>query len=127
MIGNVGDDVELHGLHISPDIDTITYTLAEVNRFSLRRALEPGGRRWVWAYVAAAAMVGWTLPVHFPFAVAPLAFELRPQRCAPRGHGRCRPLLRPPIPGRGHGSSCPVLAGLGTRIVSSPQRVDGAR
>lgn len=25
---NVGDDVELHGLHISPDIDTITYTLA---------------------------------------------------------------------------------------------------
>ena len=29
---NVGDDVELHGLHISPDIDTVTYTLAdEVN------------------------------------------------------------------------------------------------
>lgn len=25
---NVGDDIELHGLHISPDIDTITYTLA---------------------------------------------------------------------------------------------------
>jgi LPPG:FO 2-phospho-L-lactate transferase len=25
---NVGDDVELHGLHISPDLDTITYTLA---------------------------------------------------------------------------------------------------
>lgn len=25
---NTGDDVELHGLHISPDIDTITYTLA---------------------------------------------------------------------------------------------------
>jgi len=30
---NTGDDVELHGLHISPDIDTITYTLAgAVNR-----------------------------------------------------------------------------------------------
>lgn len=25
---NVGDDVELHGLHISPDLDTITYTVA---------------------------------------------------------------------------------------------------
>jgi LPPG:FO 2-phospho-L-lactate transferase len=25
---NVGDDLELHGLHISPDIDTVTYTLA---------------------------------------------------------------------------------------------------
>ncbi len=42
---------------------------------ALRRALEPGARRWVWVYVASAAMVGWTLPVHFPFAVAPLAFE----------------------------------------------------
>ncbi|HVV38081.1 MAG TPA: 2-phospho-L-lactate transferase [Acidimicrobiales bacterium] len=26
---NTGDDVVLHGLHISPDLDTITYTLAE--------------------------------------------------------------------------------------------------
>lgn len=25
---NVGDDLELHGLHISPDLDTVTYTLA---------------------------------------------------------------------------------------------------
>lgn len=25
---NTGDDIELHGLHISPDMDTITYTLA---------------------------------------------------------------------------------------------------
>ncbi|MFQ5558031.1 MAG: 2-phospho-L-lactate transferase [Acidimicrobiales bacterium] len=28
-IVNVGDDVELHGLWISPDLDTVTYTLAE--------------------------------------------------------------------------------------------------
>jgi LPPG:FO 2-phospho-L-lactate transferase len=29
---NVGDDIELHGLHVSPDLDTVTYTLAgEVN------------------------------------------------------------------------------------------------
>ena len=27
-IANVGDDLELHGLRISPDLDTITYTLA---------------------------------------------------------------------------------------------------
>lgn len=27
-IVNVGDDVELHGLHVSPDLDTITYTVA---------------------------------------------------------------------------------------------------
>ena len=25
---NTGDDTELHGLHISPDLDTVTYTLA---------------------------------------------------------------------------------------------------
>ncbi len=25
---NVGDDTELHGLHISPDLDTVTYTVA---------------------------------------------------------------------------------------------------
>lgn len=28
-IVNVADDTELHGLHISPDIDTVTYTLAD--------------------------------------------------------------------------------------------------
>ncbi len=27
-IVNVGDDTELHGLHISPDLDTVLYTLA---------------------------------------------------------------------------------------------------
>lgn len=27
-VANVGDDLELHGLHISPDLDTITYTVA---------------------------------------------------------------------------------------------------
>jgi LPPG:FO 2-phospho-L-lactate transferase len=28
---NVGDDLVLHGLHISPDLDTVTYTLAGLN------------------------------------------------------------------------------------------------
>ena len=27
VIGNVGDDVEAHGLHVSPDLDTVMYTL----------------------------------------------------------------------------------------------------
>lgn len=30
VIGNVGDDLEFYGLHISPDLDTVTYTLAGV-------------------------------------------------------------------------------------------------
>jgi len=30
VIVNTGDDIELHGLHISPDIDIVTYTLAGV-------------------------------------------------------------------------------------------------
>jgi LPPG:FO 2-phospho-L-lactate transferase len=30
-IVNVGDDVVAHGLHVSPDLDTITYTLAGLN------------------------------------------------------------------------------------------------
>jgi len=28
VIGNTGDDAEIQGLHISPDLDTVTYTLA---------------------------------------------------------------------------------------------------
>ena len=28
---NTGDDTVLHGLHISPDLDTITYTLAGID------------------------------------------------------------------------------------------------
>jgi len=30
IIVNTGDDIVLHGLHISPDLDTVTYTLAGV-------------------------------------------------------------------------------------------------
>jgi LPPG:FO 2-phospho-L-lactate transferase len=28
VVGNTGDDLELHGLHVSPDLDTVMYTLA---------------------------------------------------------------------------------------------------
>ena len=30
VIGNTGDDLEVHGLHVSPDLDTVTYTLAGI-------------------------------------------------------------------------------------------------
>lgn len=30
IIGNTGDDAEIHGLHISPDLDTVVYTLGSV-------------------------------------------------------------------------------------------------
>jgi LPPG:FO 2-phospho-L-lactate transferase len=30
IIVNTGDDIQLHGLHVSPDLDTITYTLAGI-------------------------------------------------------------------------------------------------
>lgn len=30
IIGNTGDDVELHGLHVSPDLDILMYTLAGI-------------------------------------------------------------------------------------------------
>jgi LPPG:FO 2-phospho-L-lactate transferase len=30
VIGNVGDDMEIYGLHVSPDLDIVTYTLAGI-------------------------------------------------------------------------------------------------
>lgn len=43
-IANVGDDLELHGLRICPDLDTITYTLA--NAVSTERGWGLGGETW---------------------------------------------------------------------------------
>lgn len=34
IIGNVGDDAEIHGLHISPDLDTVMYALAGISNRS---------------------------------------------------------------------------------------------
>jgi LPPG:FO 2-phospho-L-lactate transferase len=31
VLGNVGDDVEVLGLHVSPDLDSLLYTLAGLN------------------------------------------------------------------------------------------------
>jgi LPPG:FO 2-phospho-L-lactate transferase len=43
-IVNVGDDVELHGLHISPDLDTVTYTVA--GAIDTERGWGLGGETW---------------------------------------------------------------------------------
>jgi LPPG:FO 2-phospho-L-lactate transferase len=43
-IVNVGDDIELHGLHISPDLDTITYTVA--GAIDPERGWGLGGETW---------------------------------------------------------------------------------
>lgn len=43
-IVNVGDDMVLHGLHISPDLDTITYTLADA--VSAERGWGLEGETW---------------------------------------------------------------------------------
>src|ERR1051326_5147165 len=60
IIGNVGDDVEPHGLHVSPDLDTVVYTLTgwidedkgwgvrgDSDR-ALQRARELGAEAWFW-------------------------------------------------------------------------------
>src|SRR5947208_14902841 len=60
VVGNVGDDVEPHGLHVSPDLDTVLYTLTgwideeegwgvrgDTDR-ALERAREHGADAWFW-------------------------------------------------------------------------------
>jgi LPPG:FO 2-phospho-L-lactate transferase len=60
VIGNVGDDLEVYGLHVSPDLDTVLYTLtgwsdeqrgwgvrADTSR-ALERARALGADAWFW-------------------------------------------------------------------------------
>src|SRR5437764_5256995 len=60
VVGNVGDDVEPHGLHVSPDLDTVLYTLTgwideqkgwgvrgDSDR-ALERARDLGADAWFW-------------------------------------------------------------------------------
>jgi LPPG:FO 2-phospho-L-lactate transferase len=44
VIGNVGDDVEVLGLHVSPDLDSVLYTLAGV--FDTERGWGRRGETW---------------------------------------------------------------------------------
>jgi len=60
IVGNVGDDVEVHGLHVSPDLDTILYTLTgrlddgrgwgrqDETWAALESAAELGAETWFW-------------------------------------------------------------------------------
>src|SRR3712207_3820226 len=54
VIGNVGDDLELFGLHVSPDLDTVLYTLADVGDDDRGW----GRRRETWNALETAAQLG---------------------------------------------------------------------
>ena len=54
IVGNVGDDIEVHGLHVSPDLDTILYTLT--SRLDEERGW--GRRDETWAALETAAELG---------------------------------------------------------------------
>ena len=53
VIGNVGDDVEVLGLHVSPDLDSVLYALADLN--DEERGWGRAGETWN----ALAAASGW--------------------------------------------------------------------
>src|SRR5262249_46868468 len=79
VVGNVGDDVEIAGLHISPDLDTITYTLAGV---------VDEGRGWgrageTWNARAAAAHLG--AETWFQLGDRDLGLHLARTEALPRG------------------------------------------
>ena len=87
-IVNVGDDMVLHGLHISPDLDTVTYTLAGMDN----RETGWGVAGESWAVMDELARLGgedW-----FRLGDRDLATHLfrtgrlRGRRTAERGHGR---------------------------------------
>ncbi len=54
VVGNVGDDAELFGLHVSPDLDSLVYTLADLH--DARRGW--GRRRETWNALDTARALG---------------------------------------------------------------------
>ena len=53
VVGNVGDDLEVLGLHVSPDLDSVLYALAG-------RMRDPGTiGPWYYYVLCAIAFVGW--------------------------------------------------------------------
>ena len=54
VIANTGDDFEHFGLHISPDIDTLLYTLADLNNIELGWGRRDEG----WNFAEASAQLG---------------------------------------------------------------------
>ena len=78
-IVNIGDDTDLHGLHISPDLDTVMYTLAD--------AINPE--------------TGWGLAGETWRVMESLGRLGRGHLVQPRRPGPGHPLLPDPAPGRG--------------------------
>ena len=54
---NTGDDALLHGLHVSPDLDTVTYTLA--GAISRERGWGLEGETWSTMEALARDQPGW--------------------------------------------------------------------
>ena len=61
VIVNTGDDLELHGLHVSPDIDTVMYTLAgwPTTRRAGACVMRRGRGRGCWGATAATPGSDW--------------------------------------------------------------------
>src|SRR5579863_7502011 len=54
VVANTGDDFEHFGLHVSPDVDTLLYTLAELDNPETGW----GRRNETWTFMAALAALG---------------------------------------------------------------------
>jgi LPPG:FO 2-phospho-L-lactate transferase len=81
-VANVGDDLVLHGLHISPDLDTITYTLAgQINpddRMGAGRRVVAGDGdpRALWR---ASTGSTWATGTSAPTSIAPIGWVRGPR------------------------------------------------
>ena len=67
IIGNTADDAEIQGLHISPDLDTVTYTLAglanPLHGWVFAATAFGAWRRWGgWARIPGFSWAIWTWP-----------------------------------------------------------------
>ena len=83
-IVNTGDDFVIHGLHVSPDLDTVTYTLADVVNPETGWGLAGGdvggdGRRST-ASARSSPGSGWATATWPPTCTAPGAWARAP-RC----------------------------------------------
>ena len=101
MIGNVGDDVEVLGLHVSPDLDSVLYALAGPERRGAR--LGPGGRDVADARVGEGVGRRGLVPAR------------RPRPRAPSRADPGAPERRAALGGDARGSS--AAAGLATRLL----------
>ena len=111
IVGNVGDDIDVAGLHVSPDLDTVLYTLTdnidEVRGWGVRgdssraldRARSLGADAWFWLgdldIGLHLARTGWlTDGLDLSAATAKLAYALGlPDQLLPCTNDRLRTVL----------------------------------